>query len=183
MVSIHFDDRNLRKAFTAYMAVTSRDARTTLEVKAAMLVSGGKGVQGLYQEARKHAPETRAEIRALARKPWKIKRKRGSAMAEIARRLRYAGFVQSTGWFNKRYGTPRKDGSVPIRQVANPRGVVVSRLSGPKMFISITNRTPRAGEFASKTGYVQRAINNITADMMKYVERKLQESAQRFSKR
>ena len=160
---------------------TRRSLPEVLEKQANMLISGAKGYKGLYQEARSHAPEVKSEIKGLPTKlGWRIKRKGGSVKKEIRRRLKYAGLVQSTGWFNNRYGTPRKDGTAVIRQVSNPRGRVITRLTGNNPYIILINRTPNAGEYAKKTGYIDAAIRGRADDMMEYVKKHIFSQAQKF---
>lgn len=182
MVTFKIDDRKLRSALKQYLEVSGKDAVEVLEKRADMLVSGGKGVKGLFQEARTHAPETKAEIRSLpTRLNWHIKRKKGmTAAKEIKRRLRYAGWLQSTGWLNKRYG--REGAGNLLRHINSPRGMVHAKLSGNRIFIRITNTTKGSGDFAAKTGYVQRAVDNAARDLMVYVKRKMQQRAHEFSR-
>lgn len=182
-MTIKFDGKPLQDALKQYMQHTRRSLPEILQKQAHMLISGGKGYDGMYQEARKHAPETIADIKsAIKRLDWRIKRKRGggkhSARKEIQRRLRFAGFVQSTGWFNVRYGKKTARGAPrSLRQVANPRGQVVQNLSGIYPFITLINRTGGAGAFAQKTGYVNRAIQNRAKDMLTYVKDKMAQAA------
>jgi hypothetical protein len=181
-VTIEANMKPLSDALNEYMRYTSKSLPEVLQKRAAMLISGGKGVKGLYQEARSQAPDVKADIRALPTKlNWRIKRKSGSAMKEIRRRLGYAGLVQSTGWFNTRYGTPRKDGSKMLRQVANPRGRVIENLSGPSPYIMLINRTLRAGEYAQRTGYIDRAIAGAAEDMRDYIKQKILKNFRKLS--
>lgn len=176
--TIKADMKPMRDALRLYMQYSRRSLPEILKKQAAMLISGAKGVNGLFQEARSHAFEVRNEIRSLPKKlNWRIKRTSGSAMAEIRRRLQYAGWVQSTGWFNVRYGRTIKTGAPKrLQAVRNPRGVVIENLTGPSPYIILRNRTPNAGEYAKKTGYVDRAIKNRAADLMVYVRRKQEEA-------
>lgn len=150
-----------------------------------MLISGGKGYDGMYQEARKHAPATITEIKRLPKtQGWRIRRKRGggknSAVKEIKRRLKFAGYVQSTGWFNLRYGKKNAKGSPrSLRAVSNPRGQVLQNLSGLNPFITLINTTKGAGAFAKRTGYVNRAITNRAKDMLTFIGKKIQDAAKR----
>lgn len=177
IATIKADMKPLRDALRLYLQYSRRSLPEILKKQAAMLISGAKGVNGLYQEARSHAYEVRNEIRALpSRLNWRIKRKSGGAMAEIQRRLQYAGWVQSTGWFNVRYGRTIKTGAPKrLQSVRNPRGVVIENLTGYSPYIILRNRTPNAGEYAKKTGYVNRAIQNRAADLLVYVKRKQEE--------
>jgi hypothetical protein len=183
--SITFDGRPLRDALKQYMHHTRRSLPEVLQKQAHMLISGGKGYAGMYQEAQKHAPETINEIKKLPKtRGWRIKRKRGggkhSAVKEIKRRLKFAGYVQSTGWFNVRYGKKSASGAPrSLRAVSNPRGKVVQNLSGLNPFITLINVTGGAGAFARKTGYVDRAIKNRAKDMLTYVQKKIQDAAKR----
>lgn len=180
-LSIKVDTRDVQITLRDYARVAKMELSDALQKKMAMLVSGGKGVKGLYQEAHDQAPDVKAEILALPQQlGWRIKRKSGSAMKEIYRRMRYAGLIQSTGWFNIRYGHRRADGSVRLRSVSNPRGVIQESLTGDKPYISLTNTTPNAGQYAERTGYVKRALDNITADMKEYIDRKLREQSKRL---
>ena len=182
---IEFDGEPLRKALREYMQHTRRSLPEVLQKQAAMLISGGKGYDGMYQEARKHAPATIAEINNLPKAlNWRIKRNKGggkhSAMKEIRRRLKFAGYVQSTGWFNVRYGSRKATGAPRgLRSVKNPRGKVVENLSSSNPYITLINRTGGAGAFAQKTGYVNRAILNRAKDMMTYITQKLEKAAER----
>jgi hypothetical protein len=182
---IEFNAAPLRKALKEYMGHTRRSLPEVLQKQAAMLISGGKGYDGMYQEARKHAPQTIAEITNLPKTlNWRIKRKRGggkhSAMKEIRRRLKFAGYVQSTGWFNIRYGKKAAKGAPrSLRAVKNPRGKVVENLAGLNPYITLINTTGGAGAFARKTGYVDRAIKNRAEDMLTYVKEKMAKAAER----
>jgi hypothetical protein len=175
--TIKADVKPMRDALQLYMKHTRRYLPDVLQKQAAQLISGAKGVNGLYQEARSHAWQVRNEIRQLpVRLNWRIKRKSGGAWSEIYRRLEYAGWVQSTGWFNKRYGRTIKTGAPrKLQSVRNPRGIVIEKLNGHSPYIILRNRTPNAGEYAQKTGYVDKAIKNRADDMLVYVKRKMNE--------
>jgi hypothetical protein len=183
--TIEFNAQPLRDALKEYMRHTSRSLPEILQKQAAMLISGSKSHMGLYQEARTHAPATMSEIASLpAKLKWRIKRKAGggrhSAIKEIRRRLRFAGYVQSTGWFNLRYGKKTASGAPrSLRQVSNPRGKVIENLAGFNPYITLRNITKGAGEFAQKTGYVNRAVANRAKDMMVYVDNKMKQAAAR----
>lgn len=162
------------------MADVGKLAKDILPDQAQKLISNGfAGGGGLYQECRVHAPDTIAEIKGLpAKYGYRIKRLPGVTVAkEIIRRLKNAGYVQSTGWLNRVYKGKNKDA---IRHVRNPRGEVEQSLTGLQPYIILTNRTPGAAEFAEKTGYVQRAIDNRAKDMLVYVQRKLAERAKKL---
>ena len=176
--TIKADMKPMRDALREYMRYTRRSLPEILQKQAAMLISGAKGVNGLFQEARSHAYEVRNEIRALPKRlGWRIKRQSGSAMSEIYRRLQYAGWVQSTGWFNVRYGRIVKTGAPrKLVSVKNPRGVVIENLTGHSPYIILRNRTPNAGNYAQKTGYVDRAVKNRAEDLLVYVRRKQEEA-------
>jgi hypothetical protein len=178
--TIKADMKPMRDALREYMRYTRRSLPEILQKQAAMLISGAKGVNGLFQEARSHAFEVRNDIRALL-KGWRIKRPKGggkySAIREINRRLQYAGLVQSTGWFNVRYGRIIKDGAPrKLVSVKNPRGIVIENLTGRSPYIILRNRTPNAGNYAEKTGYVDRAVENRAKDLLVYVRRKQEEA-------
>ena len=176
-ITIKANMKPMRDALELYMKYTKRSLPEILSKQAAMLISGAKGVNGLYQEARRHAGQTELEILQLpSRLKWRIKREKGGAMAEIRRRLQYAGWVQSTGWFNRRYGRVVKNGAPrKLLSVKSPRGVVIENLTGFSPYIILKNKTPNAGEWAQKTGYVDRAVSNRAKDLMVYVENKQRE--------
>lgn len=186
-VSIDVDMRGFNAAMKQYATLSRKSDREILQDQAQKLVSNGfQGGGGLYQEARREAPATIADIKGLkARFGFRIKTWRFAGMGltkaeqitrEIKRRLKMAGYFQSTGWLNRVYKGKAK---VDTRAVKSPRGVVRQKLHGSDQFIEITNRTPGAREFAEKTGYVQRALTNRAADMMAYVRRKYGEASKK----
>ncbi len=179
--NINVDLSGFNAAMKQYATLRNKSDKEILQDQTQKLVSNGfKGGGGLYQEARTHAPETIADIKGLrARLGWRIRTwrfarqglsKEAQIEKEIARRLKLAGYFQSTGWLNRRYKGKAK---VDTRAVKNPRGRVREKLHGDDQYIEITNITPGAAKFAEKTGYVQRALNNRAKDMMIYVTAKL----------
>ncbi len=178
-------DRDLggfEKSMISYMDARKITCQKVLVDQAQKLVSsdfndGGVKRGGLYQEARKEAPKTIAEIKSLpARLGYRIKRRKGMTVAmEIKRRLKNAGYVQSTGWLNRVW----KIKGVKWKQVGRPRNRVIQNLNGLNPSIEIINETPGAAEFAEKTGYFDRAVANREQDMANYCEKKMLEAAKK----
>lgn len=177
--TIKFDDRELQKAFTAYIAYSKRSAPVILKKQIVQLAIGAKGVKGLFQEARSTRRATVAEIRSLpAKLDYRIRRAPGfSVKQEIARRVATAGFYQASGWVIPGIAEPR--GKVAI--VKTQRGSIRAS-GGVNPRITISNKSPQAFEFGARTGYVQRAVNARARDMQKYVRDRMASSAKEFSK-
>ena len=177
MLSIQFDSRGLVDAFKRYAEENRRDAAQLLEQQAQKLIYGvGKGGKGLFKEALSEASRVQGEIsEAAARGP--LKRPKGrSWQAEFAKRMKYAAVIQASGWLTRRYGAAAKlTGIRRVYSIENPPGQIATRLNGSEPFIQITNRQPGAGEFARKTGYIERAMETRKNDMLAYVNRKLEQ--------
>lgn len=171
--------RDIMQALTLYERHNTRGLPAILEKQGKALCIGSKGVKGLYQEAREHMPETIAQINALkASESYAVRRKAGvSRDEEIARRLKQAGRYQSTGWLDPSFvRTPRG------AQLITERGKVVFRGSGRNRVLILTNDSEGAKEFADKTGYMVRAVNNRSRDMRAYVQKKMNKDARAFSR-
>lgn len=177
-VEVKFDDRELQKAFRDYMAHTKRSAPEVLKKQITQLAIGAKGVKGLFQEAVGTRPATVATIRGLPEKlGHRIRRAPGfTVKQEIARRVSKAGFYQASGWIVPGIAQPRGRGAVVITQ----RGSITAK-GGINPSTTISNRSPQAFEFGSRTGYIQRALNARARDMQKYVQDKLNKEAKEFS--
>ena len=176
-VTASFDMREVSAALNAYMSHSNRAPEAILYKQATQLAIGAKGVKGLYQEALTHRPEVIREIRALPKRlGHRIKRESGSVRAEIARRTVQAGRFQASGWITEAMPNPR--GAV-VRTV---RGKITMR-GGANARVTLSNRSPQALEFGSRTGYIQRALNNRARDMRRYVEKKLASDARQLSSR
>lgn len=178
-ISAKFDDRELQRAFRDYMAYTKRSGPVVLQKQVVQLAIGAKGVKGLFQEALSTRKETVREIRALPKKlNYRIRRTPGfTVKREIARRVASAGYYQASGWVIPGIAEPRGKGAV----VRTQRGSIRTT-GGINPRVTISNKSPQAFEFGSKTGYVQRAVNNRAADMRKYVDKKMASDAREFSK-
>lgn len=178
--TITFDDRELQKAFTAYMAYTKRSAPVVLQKQIVQLAIGAKGVKGLFQEALTTRRATVAEIKALLGKlDYRIKRAPGfTVKKEIARRVASAGFYQASGWVVPGIAEPRGKGAVLKTQ----RGSIKAS-GGVNPRVTISNKSPKAFEFGQRTGYVQRAVNNRAKDMQKYIQKKMASDGKEFSKK
>lgn len=173
-----FDDRELQRAFTEYMAYTKRSAPVVLEKQITQLAVGAKGVKGLFQEALGTRKATVAKIKALpAALGYRIKRVSGSVKDEIKRRVTVAGFYQASGWVIPGRAEPRGKGV----QIKTQRGSIKAS-GGINPKVTISNSSPQAFEFGERTGYVQRALNARARDMLKYVEKKMASDAKEFSK-
>lgn len=178
--TIKFDDRELQKAFRDYMAHTKRSGPVVLQKQVVQLAIGAKGVKGLFQEALSTRKATVAEIRGLpAKLDYRIKRVPGRTVKqEIAARIANAGFYQASGWVVPGIAVPRGRGAALKTQ----RGSIKAT-GGVNPRVTISNSSPKAFEFGSRTGYVQRALNNRARDMRKYVDKKMASEAKEFSKR
>lgn len=172
-------------AMIKYMEESGKTAKQVVLIQAQKLVSSetsdpsdGTKRLGLFQEARKEAPATIAEIKSLpSRLGYRIKRRAGMTVAEeIKRRLKYAGYVQSTGWLNRVWKTKEKKAFMIIK---NPRNRVIQKLDGLNPSIEIINETPGAEAFAAKTGYFARAVAGRSEDMAKYLETKILNAAKK----
>jgi len=179
MLSFTFDSGELVKTLKRYVEATQRDAADALDHQAGLMCNGMMaGTKGLFQEARSEEKNVQAAIVAVARR-GPLKRPKGrSWRAEYEKRLKYAALVQATGWLTQRYGNRLANGTwSKMRAIKNPPGKVTVGLNGSEPFVEIINTQPRALEFALKTGYVQRAIQNRIADMERYIERKMAQRA------
>lgn len=177
------DTRNLGKqlsqVFSEYAAYNGRSMRELLEKQMVQLAIGAKGSKGLFQEAVAERQRTITEIKALPQKlNWRIKRWRGSVKQEIARRQRFAGYYQASGWIPPEY-LQFFTGKLTIK---TNRGSLSARLNGANPSITLTNKSPRALEFGSRSGYIGRAMRNRIRDMDVYIRRKQREAAAEFSK-
>lgn len=179
------DTGGFNKAMAALIKAGTKTPQQVLLNQAQKLVSSDftdpdDGVKrgGLFQEARKEAPATKAEIRSLpARLGYRIKRRAGvTVKQEIRRRLKFAGYVQSTGWLNRVWKNKAK---TALRLIKNPRGRVIQNLTGNNPSITLINETPGAAEFAAKTGYVDRALAGRAQDMAKHTEKKILDAARK----
>lgn len=187
MLTLQFDSRGLMEAFRRYVEVNRRDASELLQKQANALVNslGTSGPKGLFLEALSEKAKVQEEINAAAargplkrRFPANGRSARQTWAAEYKRRMRFAAVIQASGWLTRRYGKASAlTGIRRLYYIDNPPGQVRQYLEGNQPFIEITNRMPRAAEFANKTGYVQRAINNRERDMLEYVRRKTKERA------
>ena len=182
---MHTDE--LRNTLKEYLRLSGKTAKEALEQKAHMLISGGGGgrggkkVLGFWQEAHSHREEVVADINNAFRRFGHALRRKGrtrNSGEEISRRISLAGYYQSTGWFNVRYGKKRVNGQRVLRSQV-PRGKVFANLHGSHMFIRFVNVTPGAKEYAEKTGYQLRAMANVTADMAVYIAKKQAQELQR----
>lgn len=173
-----FDDKELQRALTQYISYSKRSAPEILEKQMTSLAIGAKGVKGLFQEALSTRRATVAEIRQLpTRLDYRIKRAHGfTVKKEIARRIASAGFYQASGWVIPGRFQPRGKGGV----VKTQRGSI-SKKGGINPSITIKNSSPKAFEFGSRTGYIQRALNARAKDMLKYVEKKMASDAKKLS--
>lgn len=178
-ISVKFDDRDLQRAFTDYMAYTKKSAQESLQKQIVQLAVGAKGVKGLFQEALATRKETVRDIRSLpARLNFAIRRAPGfSVRQEIARRVQSAGYYQASGWIVPGIAEPRGRGAT----VKTLRGSIKTT-GGINPRVSISNSSPKAFEFGSKTGYIQRALDARARDMLKYVKNKMAREAREFSK-
>lgn len=174
-----FDDRELQKAFRDYMAHTKRSGPEVLKKQISQLAIGAKGVKGLFQEALTTRAATVAIIRGLPeRLNYRIRRAPGfTVKQEINRRIANAGFYQASGWVVPGIAQPRGRGAV----VKTQRGSISSK-GGINPSVTISNKSPQAFEFGSRTGYIQRAVNSRARDMQKYVQKKMASDAKQFSK-
>jgi aminomethyltransferase len=68
---------------------------------------------------------------------------------------------------------------VAALRLSAPAGVVIENLTGRSPYIILRNRTPNAGNYAEKTGYVDRAVENRAKDLLVYVRRKQEEAITR----
>lgn len=171
------------RVFNDYRQLNKRALPYLLRNRAIQLAIGsGKGARhkGLYQEARALRTMVRAEIRALPQQlDWRIKRASGSVKKEIARRQVFAGIYQASGWLVPGLTDITGEGS----NLKTIRGQVDMQLSGNRPRITLTNTSPRALEFGTRTGYIARAFHNQTQDMLVYIKKHLSLTAAEFQKR
>lgn len=175
-----FDDRELQKAFRDYMAYTKKSGPEVLKKQIVQLAIGAKGVKGLFQEALSTRRDTVAAIRALpAHLSYRIRRAPGfTVRQEISRRVKNAGFYQASGWIIPGIAQARGKAAV----VKTQRGSISAK-GGINPSTTITNKSPKAFEFGSRTGYIQRAVNSRARDMQKFVQDKMAKDAKKFSGR
>lgn len=147
-----------------------------------LAVGSGKGGKhrGLFQEALRLRSKVQSEIRALPKKlGWRIKRPPGrTAEQEIAARQVQAGRFQASGWIVPGFSDITSEGS----NVKTVRGTVSMKLAGDRPSITLTNTSPRAQEFGNRTGYIARAFYNQTQDMLEYIRKHLNLTADEFRK-
>lgn len=182
-------EREMTRVFNDYRQLNKRALPELLRNRAIQLAIGsGSGVKGsrgtkykgLYQEARSLRSMVRAEIKALPQKlNWRIKRFAGTVRKEIARRQVQAGYFQASGWLVPGLIDISGEGS----QVKTIRGKVSMQLSGNKPSITLTNTSPNALEYGNRTGYISRAVYNQTQDMLVYIQKHLDLTAQEFNKK
>ncbi len=168
----------------------------------------GDGTIGLFQAGAKIAP-TAQELFGLPQKlGWRIKRKgrpvftlyelraakRGKTkgqvkefrrknkatgkkilIGEIERRMN-ARLTHASGWLNPNFATMKKKNGTP--------STVKLTLEGDVLKISITNNTNAAQKIVDEHGnYVEEVLALQVADMLRYIERKIEEKNSKFNKR
>jgi hypothetical protein len=94
---------------------------------------------------------------------------------EIRLRQRFAAVFQASGWLYK-----GAQGAKSPR-VMEPPAVVVKKLVGENLTVTLTNPRPNSGEFAASTGYLEPAFEARIEDMRGYIERKINEESNMFS--
>jgi hypothetical protein len=175
--------REMGRVFEDYRQLNKRALPELLRKRAISLAIGsgtGGRYKGLYQEARALRSMVRGEIQALPQKlNWRIKRFAGTVKAEIARRKVQAGYFQASGWLVPGLIDISGEGS----QVKTIRGKVSMQFNGNKPSITLTNTSPRALEYANRTGYMARAVYAQTQDMLVYIKKHLDLTAAEFSKK
>jgi hypothetical protein len=175
--------REMTKVFADYRQLNKRALPYLLRNRMIQLAVGsGKGAKykGLFQEALALRSQVQSEIRALPeRLKWHIKRPYGTALAEIKRRLVNAGRYQASGWLVPGFTDITGEGS----NVKTLRGEVSMQLRGSNPSITLTNTSPRALEFGTRTGYIARAFYNQTQDMLVYIQQHLNLTVREFNKK
>lgn len=170
--------------FRDYRSLNKRAGPVILRNRAiAFAIGSGKGARyrGLFQEARALRSSVVAEIKALPQKlDWRIKRPKGFTVSqEIATRLVQAGYFQASGWLVPGLTDITGEGS----NLKTVRGKVLFRGSENHLSVTLTNTSPRALEYAKRTGYMARVFYNQTQDMLVYIKAHLNLTAAEFSKK
>jgi hypothetical protein len=171
------------RVFQEYRSLNRRALPELLRNRAiALAIGSGKGARykGLYQEALALRPQIQREIKALpAQLNWRIKRHAGTVKQEIARRIVQAGRFQASGWIVPGLTDISGEGA----NVKTVRGKVTMHLSGDRPTVTLTNRSPRAFEFAQRTGYISRALYNQSQDMLVYIKKHLGLTVAEFARK
>lgn len=118
----------------------------------------------------------RPKIRAMGKlKGWTHKQ---MLAAELRARKSARGFT-ATGWFNpveKLGGTPRDN----QKRTGPRRGKLVEKLTGLEQSETLVNQQPGAGHVLEKNkGLCQQALDEETADMVKYIVDRQDKAARR----
>lgn len=150
----------------------------------------------LYAQTRDVAPEVQAIFELPAKLQWHIKRRRAGlgVEQEIWLRARAVGYT-SLGWLSaakemgmsKSKGEPVEDESEPDASDLQSRteiwkfGGIEIHLNGTEPYIQIVNMTTGVEHVEAAHGIVERALASVTADMEKYIQRKLDELTDNMS--
>ena len=143
----------------------------------------------LYNVCSKLAPSEAEIAQKVKSLGWRVKRKKGAwplrqgekrgstgplhrmQAAQIGRRQKARGYV-ATGWLPavNRLGGAATGGKKRLVQVKNPRGKVKIEGGGTgTLAITITNQTPGIGKMQREHNVIRTALNNESADIIKYL--------------
>lgn len=175
--------KEMGRVFNEYRQLNKRALPYLLRNRAIQLAVGsGKNAKhkGLFQEALALRPAVQREIRGLPKKlNNRIRRPKGwTVEREIAARQVQAGRFQASGWIVPGFTDSTGEGS----NVQTVRGRVSVNLSGDNPSITLTNTSPRAQEFGTRTGYISKAFYNQTQDMLEYIRTHLNMTVAEFKK-
>jgi hypothetical protein len=161
----------LQGAIKAYQLASQRS------LGFAMIKTGRNLAFALLAETRKITP-SESELHQLPEKlGWRIKRSKGSALEEIARRIRHR-FYQAAGWKPAIHGFvsdttvttfDRRLGAVRAR-VETATGV---------SHIQLINRAIAINASVRKYNILRKAVNRVFAGFAPYIKRKLGEDARK----
>ena len=178
-----YDDTELRASLRQYF-----DLKKIIEPDKEIRRRGKNIGMRLIREFKKAAP-TKEEIQADAKRiDYRLKtrdsiKKKGGARqkqvkAELKARIAARTF-SATGWFP---AVEALGGSPKIAQrVKGPhRGKLEQRRGAASVQVTLTNDQPGAEQTATRKGNImQKAVDDEVADMVKYIERKQAEAAQK----
>lgn len=182
-----WDDKGFQKALRVYLDLRKNvDPNKELRRRAKNIgltlikIYKDKGVDLNAITQKVNSLGNRVKIRPKIRLKGKLKGKSHKQMiaAELRARRSSKGFA-ATGWFpsvKALGGSPRDKGT----RTAPQRGKLEEKLTGNNISETLVNQQPGSGYVMNKTkSDCQKALDDETADLVKYITRKQNEAAKK----
>lgn len=140
----------------------------------AIIKAGRNLAFSLYAETRKISPSKQKLLELGPALGWRVKRKQGGALAELRRRVN-SRFFHALGWLPAKKGFSKTNTVTSVRNKYGALYAVVEQTG--TAHLQLVNFTGHIEKVTGRHGIMQRAVNDVLADMRPYIKTKLGQDA------